>query len=76
MIGDDCKVGAGSVVVNDVPARSTVVGNPAQIVRRDGQKVPDEDLDTASLPDPLARCLEDLDARLVVLEKKRPGAPL
>jgi acetyltransferase-like isoleucine patch superfamily enzyme len=34
-IGDDCIVGAGSVVFDDVPSRSIVVGNPARVLRRD-----------------------------------------
>lgn len=33
-IGDDAIVGAGSVVTGDVPAGSTVVGNPARMVRK------------------------------------------
>ena len=38
-IGDDVKIGAGTVVHKDVPSGCTVVGNPAMIVCRDGQKV-------------------------------------
>jgi len=34
-IGDECIVGAGSVVTKDVPARCAVAGNPAQIIRRE-----------------------------------------
>lgn len=32
-IGDDCVIGAGSVVTKDVPPRSVVAGNPAKILR-------------------------------------------
>jgi len=32
-IGDECVVGAGSVVTKDAPARSVVAGNPAQIIK-------------------------------------------
>ena len=42
-VGDRSKVGANAVVVKDVPADVTVVGVPARIVRRDGQRV-DESL--------------------------------
>ncbi len=38
-IGDNCKIGAGSVVVKDVPANSTVVGVPGRIVIRDNVRV-------------------------------------
>lgn len=34
-IGDDCVVGAGSVVTRDVPPRSVVAGNPARIIKSD-----------------------------------------
>jgi maltose O-acetyltransferase len=32
-VGDRCVTGAGSIVVDDVPSASVVVGNPARIVR-------------------------------------------
>lgn len=38
-IGDNVTIGAGAVVNKDVPANCTVVGNPAVIVRKDGEKV-------------------------------------
>lgn len=52
VIGDNCKIGAGSVVLKDVPAFSTVVGNPARIVRVKGSDV-DVDFDLGNVPDPL-----------------------
>ena len=39
VVGDDAKVGAGSVVVRDVPPNSTVVGIPGHIVLQDGKPV-------------------------------------
>ena len=38
-IGDNVTIGAGAVVSKDVPANCTVVGNPAVIVRQDGERV-------------------------------------
>lgn len=38
-VGDNVMIGAGAVVVKSVPSNSTVVGNPAMIVKRDGEKV-------------------------------------
>lgn len=55
-IGENSKVGGGSVVLKDVPDHSTVVGVPGRVVIRDGQKVR-RDLDHHKLPDPiLDRC--------------------
>ena len=49
-VGDNAKIGAGSVVLSEVPPNSTVVGIPGKVVRRDGVRV--QDLDQ-SLPDPV-----------------------
>ncbi len=32
-IGDNCVIGAGSVVVNDIPANSVAVGNPCRVIK-------------------------------------------
>lgn len=52
-LGNNVKVGAGSVVVHPVPDNCTVVGVPAEIVRKDGKKVEKVNLDHGDLPDPL-----------------------
>ena len=68
-IGADSRIGAGSVVVREVPAKSVVVGVPGRITSRDGQRVSGEiDLNQVDLPDPLARTLEQLVDRIRVLE--------
>src|SRR5699024_11350470 len=55
-IGESSKVGAGSVVLKDVPDHCTVVGIPGRVVVQNGQKVR-KDLDHHKLPDPVAdRC--------------------
>lgn len=39
VVGDNVNIGAGCVVVNNVPDNCTVIGNPAVIVKKDGIKV-------------------------------------
>jgi len=68
-IGSGSRIGAGSVVVREVPPNSVVVGVPGRITSRDGQRVSgDIDLNHVDLPDPLARTLEQLLDRLHLLE--------
>ncbi|MBC8081554.1 MAG: serine O-acetyltransferase [Gorillibacterium sp.] len=50
-VGDFSRIGANSVVLREVPANSTVVGNPGRVVKRDGKRV--ERLNHADLPDPV-----------------------
>jgi serine O-acetyltransferase len=66
-IGDDVKIGAGSVVVKPVPDHSTVVGIPGRIVRR---RTESGVLEHGNLPDPEARQIEHLARRLAELEKQ------
>src|SRR6476646_4448228 len=58
-IGENAKVGAGSVVLQDVPANSTVVGIPGRIVVQNGVKIK-KDLIHANLPDPIADRLKEM----------------
>ena len=66
-VGDDVKIGAGSVVLKEVPDGCTVVGIPGTIVRRHGK--PTSDLDQTDLPDPIAVELECLRRRVFEMEK-------
>ena len=52
-IGDKCKIGAGSVVLEDVPAGCTVVGVPGRIVKRVNPDRPQDKLDQVHFPDPV-----------------------
>lgn len=52
-IGDNSKVGAGSVVIEEVPPDCTVVGVPGRIVRRHDGKTPTDTMDQCNLPDPV-----------------------
>ncbi|MCI9136722.1 MAG: serine O-acetyltransferase [Lachnospiraceae bacterium] len=56
-IGENSKIGAGSVVLEEVPPNCTVVGVPGRIVKRDNIKVPRSDMDQIHLPDPV---MEDI----------------
>jgi serine O-acetyltransferase len=69
VIGDRSKVGANSVVIHDVPANSTVVGNPGHPVRVDGRKPEGPDADWVHLPDPVAEAIRGLANRLTELEE-------
>ena len=67
-VGEGSKVGANSVVIHDVPARSTVVGNPGHPVRVEGKKPEGPDADWAHLPDPVADAIGSLSRRVAELE--------
>jgi serine O-acetyltransferase len=67
-VGQATKVGANSVVIHDVPARSTVVGNPGHPVRVEGKKPEGPDADWAHLPDPVADAISSLSRRVAELE--------
>src|SRR5262249_57097079 len=60
-IGDGSRIGAGSVVVREVPPNSVVVGVPGRVTYRDGQRVTGViDLNQADLPDPVTDDLAQL----------------
>lgn len=60
-IGDNSKIGAGSVVISEVPPNSTVVGIPGRVVKQDNVRV-NRDLDQIHLPDPVENDIETLKA--------------
>ena len=62
-IGENSKIGAGSVVLKPVPPNSTVVGVPGRVVKRNNKKMPRAEMDQVNLPDPV------LDA-LIALQKE------
>lgn len=59
-VGENSKIGAGSVVLSEVPPNSTVVGVPGRVVKRDNVKIPREDMDQIHLPDPIQNELTGL----------------
>jgi serine O-acetyltransferase len=75
-VGDNSRIGAGSVVLNEVPPNCTVVGIPGRVVRRNNQKVcPCETLDQIHLPDPVKMEMCKLLTRIEVLEQKVDKIP-
>lgn len=61
-IGENSKIGAGSVVLSEVPPNSTVVGVPGRVVKLDNVRIPREDLDQIHFPDPVQKdmsCLQN-----------------
>ena len=59
-IGDNSKIGAGSVVLNEVPPNSTVVGVPGRVVKRNNEKLPQEEMNQTDLPDPVKEDIQNL----------------
>ncbi len=67
-VGNDVKIGAGSVVLKEVPDGCTVVGVPGIIIKRPGQHT--EEMNQVDLPDPTTVEMECLRRRIVMLEQK------
>ena len=65
-VGHDSKIGAGSIVLKEVPPHSTVVGVPGRIVKQYGQKV--LQMDQVMIPDPILEELARLSRRVCELE--------
>lgn len=59
-IGANSKIGAGSVVLHEVPPNSTVVGVPGRVVRRNNMALPREDMNQCDLPDPVREDITSL----------------
>ncbi|MDR4888472.1 serine O-acetyltransferase [Fredinandcohnia sp. QZ13] len=77
-IGENSKVGAGSVVLQDVPPNSTVVGIPGRVVIQDGVKIRNtKDLNHRDLPDPVSDKIRELENEIKSLKEelqKKEGA--
>lgn len=67
-VGENSRVGAGSVVLSDVPPNSTVVGVPAHIVYRNGERI--LITDPHEIKDPLSDALIALSSRVEALEER------
>jgi serine O-acetyltransferase len=70
VVGQNAKVGANTVVIEDVPPETTVVGNPGHPVRVEGKPIEGPDVDWIHLPDPIAEAIKELSGRIAELERK------
>jgi len=69
-VGRSAKVGANTVVIEDVPPETTVVGNPGHPVRVEGRAVEGPDTDWIHLPDPIQEAIKALSDRIAELEER------
>lgn len=70
-IGDNSRVAAGAVVLEEVPPNSTVVGVPAHVVKQNGKKVERKPLDQIHISDPVQQEIDRLEERIKQLEKAK-----
>lgn len=68
-VGENSKIGAGSVVLKEVPPNSTVVGIPGRVVIQDGVKIK-RDLNHSDLPDPIADKLRAMEQEIQQLRQQ------
>ncbi|MEG2175445.1 MAG: serine O-acetyltransferase [Oscillibacter sp.] len=74
-VGDNARIAAGAVVLNEVPANCTAVGVPAQIVRVLGQPVYfADDVDQIHMADPILEEINALSQRIDALERQLKNA--
>lgn len=69
-VGDQCNIGANSVVLREVPSGSTVVGIPGKIVRQGGKRL---DRLSHQLPDPVVDTMRELQEQIIQLQKELKG---
>jgi serine O-acetyltransferase len=74
-VGDNSRIGAGSVVLKEVPPDATVVGIPGRVVLQGGKKVGPHvpqsvDLNHNNMPDPVAEMLSCMQRNLIQLEQR------
>ena len=67
-VGDNSKIAAGSVVLQDIPPNCTAVGSPARIVKQDGVRL--DNFDNVHIPDPVSQEMCRLRIRLDRMEKQ------
>ncbi|EWH31315.1 serine acetyltransferase [Lysinibacillus sphaericus CBAM5] len=68
-IGENSKIGAGSVVLKEVPPNATVVGIPGKIVIKDGVRL-EKKLDHQNIPDPVEERCQAFEKQIVILRQE------
>lgn len=68
-VGDNARIAAGAVVLNEIPPDSTAVGVPARVVKLGGNKIEDS-LDQVHIPDPVSQKICMLESKIYHLEKQ------
>lgn len=69
-VGDNSKIAANAVVLQEVPPNCTCVGIPARIVKRNNEKIISNNFDHIHMPDPVSQELCKLMVRIDKLEKE------
>ena len=69
-IGENSKIGAGSVVLKEVPPNCTVVGVPGRVVKKNDVRMPRADMDQVHLPDPISNDIIELQKDNMRLQKE------
>jgi serine O-acetyltransferase len=73
-VGENARVGAGAVVIQDVPPNCTVVGVPGRVTVCSGERISPIDLHHENLPDPVLDMFNTIERRLDRLEQKLEAA--
>lgn len=68
-IGANSKIGAGSVVLKEVPPNATVVGIPGKVVMQDGKRVKEEHFNHGNMPDPVSDAVKQLQQQIDELKQ-------
>ncbi len=66
-VGDNARIAAGAVVLNEIPADSTAVGVPAQVVKMNGEKI--DILDQIHYTNPVTQEIQRLDKEIKILKQ-------
>ena len=72
-VGNNVKIAANAVVLNEIPDNSTAVGVPARVIKQNGVKIGCNDMDQVHIPDPVSQELCKLLVRIEALEKHIEG---